>query len=188
MAQAREHPSYHPSSPRSSPGGADSYKHEGTPDTRLTAFSPEENSARSVKLLRTFSLTASEPSPVRFSSASIETYHAGSSSPHVEKDPFVSTVNSRTKAEQKLSPTASAFRPFCSAVVAHGSAQAQHGRDETSAVAGNDLAGISHSLSTELGVSRCLAISSPSRAVTESDVETYLTVCVARIFKPSSAR
>ncbi len=51
MAQPRE-PAFQHSSPDSSKGGADSYNNEGTPDTRLTAFSPQESSAKSSKLAK----------------------------------------------------------------------------------------------------------------------------------------
>lgn len=62
---------------------------EGTPDTRLTAFSPDD--ARPLKVAIEGSTAA----------------HAGT----VQHDPFV-TSTAKGKGEQKLSATASAFKPF----------------------------------------------------------------------------
>ena len=72
-------------SPHSSSGAAGSS--EGTPDTRFTAFSPED--AHPVKS------TGQNSTPQR------ATQH----------DPFIST-STRNKAEQKLSATASDFKPY----------------------------------------------------------------------------
>ncbi|KAK3322173.1 RNA recognition motif 2-domain-containing protein [Apodospora peruviana] len=168
MAQARE-TAFNPSSPHSSSAGADSYKHDGTPDTRLTAFSPDESSARSNKLMTTLSLNAAANiHPVRFNVNAAESYGAGSAA--AEKDPFIS------KPEQKLSPTASAFRPISVPLVAHGS---QNGMPGLNLGLPNDfqLLGLHNAskLSTELRISRYLVLFSASKAITVANVDDYMT-------------
>ncbi|KAK0718388.1 RNA recognition motif 2-domain-containing protein [Lasiosphaeria miniovina] len=174
MAQARE-TSFNPSSPHSSSGGADSYKHEGTPDTRLTAFSPDDSSARSNKLLKTLSLNASSDSHhVRFhANLSSEGYLGGPVG--AEMDPFVSSTTSAPKSEQKLSPTASAFRPVSISLVAHGSLNSMPGLNIGPSA---DMHLGLHStarFSTELRLSRYLFISAPSKAVSLDSVEGYIS-------------
>lgn len=147
MAQPREN-HFNPSSPRSSTGGADSFK--GTPDTRLTAFSPDDGSAKSSKLLKNFSRSASATPPVRHP---VNSYRGSVS--HLDKDPFVSPVH-----DTRLSPTASAFSPDAQAV----SFSLPH--------TGQPIATL---LSTELGVSHHLDISSSS-PLSVSEVDACLTV------------
>ncbi|KAF5522616.1 Meiosis protein mei2 [Colletotrichum aenigma] len=103
MAHNRESVVFNPSSPRSSVGGAESFK--GTPDTRLTAFSPEEGSARSSRLLKSLGQDSPDTTPSRFHSIAF-----GGAISNADKDPFVTTTSN--VALQKLSPTASAFQPF----------------------------------------------------------------------------
>ena len=95
-----------------------------------------------------------------------------------EKDPFVSTTTAAVlKAEQKLSPTASAFRPVAVPLVAHGSLAASPGM--SASLGANRQLFAPQAIarfSSELGVSRCLALYSPSRPVTITDVEDYLVV------------
>ncbi|KAH7000046.1 RNA recognition motif 2-domain-containing protein [Ilyonectria destructans] len=146
MAQPREN-HFNPSSPRSSTGGADSFK--GTPDTRLTAFSPDDGSAKSSKLLKNFSRSASATPPVRHP---VNSYRGSVS--HLDKDPFVSPVH-----DTRLSPTASAFSPDAQAV----SFSLPH--------TGQPIATL---LSTELGVSHHLDISSSS-SLSVSEVDACLT-------------
>ena len=62
---------------------------EGTPDTRFTAFSPDD--AR----------------PLKASNQDSDAAHSGAT----HQDPFV-TITARGRSEQKLSATASAFKPF----------------------------------------------------------------------------
>ncbi|RCI10754.1 hypothetical protein L249_5365 [Ophiocordyceps polyrhachis-furcata BCC 54312] len=82
MAQNRD--MENPSSPRSSSGGADSLK--GTPDTRLTTFSPDNGSSKHPQgLPRSFPATS------------------------LDKDPFVTPSH---RLGTRLSPTALAFSPF----------------------------------------------------------------------------
>jgi len=80
--------SYYKTSPNSSHDGLQSM--DATPDTKLTAFSPDD--VRSIKI----------PSASRSADTSTESCH---------NDPFVS-AGSKPKAEQKLSATASTFQPF----------------------------------------------------------------------------
>jgi len=175
MAQARE-TAFNPPSPHSSSGGADSYKHDGTPDTRLTAFSPDENSARSNKLLKPVNLdTPSGSNTVHFHVKS-EGYPAAPGS--AEKDPFVSS-SSRSKAEQKLSPTASAFRPVTIPLVANGSLAGPSGFGISQPSAAQQLnLSVGNRFSTELGLSRYIALSAPSRPITTGDVDNYFEVCL----------
>ncbi|KAI8223945.1 hypothetical protein K4K53_006715 [Colletotrichum sp. SAR 10_77] len=103
MAHNRESVVFNPSSPRSSVGGAESFK--GTPDTRLTAFSPEEGSARSSRLLKSLGQDSPDTTPSRFHSIAF-----GGAISNADKDPFIATTSN--VALQKLSPTASAFQPL----------------------------------------------------------------------------
>ncbi|KAI8186821.1 Meiosis protein mei2 [Colletotrichum sp. SAR 10_70] len=103
MAHNRESVVFNPSSPRSSVGGAESFK--GTPDTRLTAFSPEEGSARSSRLLKSLGQDSPDTTPSRFHSIAF-----GGAISNADKDPFITTTSN--VALQKLSPTASAFQPL----------------------------------------------------------------------------
>ncbi|KAL8371548.1 hypothetical protein RB595_001370 [Gaeumannomyces hyphopodioides] len=169
--------SLNPPSPHSSVGGADSYKHEGTPDTRLTAFSPEENSAKSAKLIR---ITTSSPSD---GNQAIYTAQQPSASPYrnaltqLEKDPFVSTNTPVRKQEQKLSATASAFRPFAAPLAAQGSPGSTVGTASKTPSRANPqhVLSVSPILSTDLHYSRCLVFSSPTQPVNLADVELLLS-------------
>lgn len=173
MAQVRD-ATFHPSSPHSSSAGADSYNHEGTPDTRLTAFSPDDNSARSNKLLTALSLNASSDRPVHFKVEPAEGFGGGPVA--AEKDPFFSGTTA-PKAEQKLSPTASSFRPVSVPLVAHGSLNGLPGLNVGLGVDRQLFApSVTGKFSSELGVSRYLVLYAPSHAVTLSDAEGYLEV------------
>jgi len=109
MSQSRE-TAFNASSPHSSTGHADSYKNEGTPDTRLTAFSPEDGSARSSKYYSALTLTSSDPQPLRFPGKPLNTGLRPSLS-QADKDPFT-TSHPSDKREQRLSPLASDFQPL----------------------------------------------------------------------------
>ncbi|KAI2626476.1 RNA recognition motif 2-domain-containing protein [Hypoxylon sp. NC1633] len=125
---------FHPASPHSSSGVADSYK--STPDTRLTTFSPEDGSTRSLKPLGSTTFSPEDGStrslkplgslgagtrengairyPVK-KNASQTHEHSGSfhrGNLHLDKDPFISHSDSNYKPTQKLSPTASVFSPL----------------------------------------------------------------------------
>lgn len=147
MAHLRDNP-FHPSSPHSSTGGGDSFK--GTPETRLTAFSPDESSIKSSKLLQSFTRSTSVTPLVKLPINS----HRGATS-ELDKDPFVSPAHGTT-----LSPTASTFKPVDSLL------------DFPSSHDGRLVAGV---LSTDLGLSHQLSISS-STPLSIPDVDGYLLV------------
>ncbi|KAB5570434.1 RNA recognition motif 2-domain-containing protein [Coniochaeta sp. 2T2.1] len=111
MSQPRE-TGFNPSSPHSSTGHADSYKNEGTPDTRLTAFSPEDGSAKSSKYHSSLSLPASDSQSVRFPGKPTAGFRP--SVTQADKDPFTASTTSQSaiKRNQRLSPLASDFQPF----------------------------------------------------------------------------
>ncbi|KAG8161846.1 hypothetical protein KVR01_008833 [Diaporthe batatas] len=128
---AQPHETFHPSSPPSE-GGAESYNHEGTPDTRLTAFSPLEDSSKSSRLFSALSLSDGNGNDrgqsVEFQSPT-GLHHVTSPTSFGpvarDKDPFVSSPPE--KRQTKLSATASTFRPLSTPVVstpvvAYGSA------------------------------------------------------------------
>jgi hypothetical protein len=175
MAQVRD-AAFNPSSPHSSSGGADSYNHEGTPETKLTVFSADDNSARSNKLVTALSLNGPADRPVHYHVNPVETF--GDLSAASEKDPFVSTTTV-PKSDQKLSPTASAFRPVSVPVVAHGSLNAPTGMNAAGGLGANRQLFTSQAtakFSNELGISRCLVIYSASQPISITDVEGYLAV------------
>lgn len=139
-------------SPHSSSGAVEST--QGTPDTRLTAFSPED---------------VRPPKGIKFglASASFEA---------TPQDPFVSS-GSRNKIDQKLSATASAFQPFSSKaskdgpsystpVVAYGSLIGR-GTEKTSASqlvplddAQSSEASNYGTFTSDTGASRCIRMKS----------------------------
>jgi hypothetical protein len=179
MAQARDN-TFNPSSPHSSSGGADSYKHDGTPDTRLTAFSPDESSARSTKILKSLG-SSSESQPLRFPVQQASNY--GTQGIQAEKDPFV-TSNSAVpgglggKSEAKLSPTASAFRPVSVPVVVRGSAESITPLNLSSQFsASQSIQSTTSKLSKDLGLFRDLIIASDVQVITPSAIEIFLLVC-----------
>lgn len=147
MAQAREH-SFNASSPHSSTGGADSLK--GTPDTRLTAFSPDEGSAKSTKLLKGFARSNSSTPP-----AKLPNYVHRDTPSHVDKDPFISPTHGT-----RLSPTASTFKPVINLV------------DFSLPRDGQPVASV---LSSDLGITHHLEVSSPS-SLSAAEVEGCLLV------------
>jgi hypothetical protein len=126
------HQNDNPSSPRSSSGGAESFK--GTPDTRLTAMSPDDG-PKSSSLLKSFRSVVS----------------------HMEKDPFITSMHG---VGTRLSPTASTFSPFVSSTYV----RLPDGEGP-----------ISGALSTDIGLSRILVISSPTQVSTR-EVEAILGV------------
>ncbi|KAK3939950.1 RNA recognition motif 2-domain-containing protein [Diplogelasinospora grovesii] len=170
MAQARE-TTFIPPSPNSS---SDSCKHESTPDTRLTAFSPDGNSARSNRLLEASSLSASSsPHSVLFHGGVPDGYCAGPETG--VKDPFMTGTNASIKTEQKLSPTASSFRPVSAPLVAHGSL---NGSPVVKIDAAADLNHAAQrpidKFSFDLDISRYIVLFSPTASVTIANVEDYL--------------
>ncbi|KAH6671641.1 RNA recognition motif 2-domain-containing protein [Plectosphaerella plurivora] len=95
---------YDPVSPHSSSGPAESLK--GTPDTRLTAFSPDESSARSSRLMKPANIRESGLAPILFPVKAL-TSHGHST----DRDPFTTP---KSPSASQLSPTASSFQPFAS--------------------------------------------------------------------------
>lgn len=152
MAQSRD-TMFNPQSPRPTTGVSGSFN--GTPETRLTAFSPAEGSAKSASLLSGISRSSSTTTPVK----PLITRYGGSVS-QLEKDPFV-TQNT------KLSPTASTFKPFSTP----GFIPSVH-----------IASPVASALSTDLGLSRLLNISSPT-VICKSQVEAWLTVCLSSILR-----
>ncbi|KJZ75986.1 hypothetical protein HIM_04442 [Hirsutella minnesotensis 3608] len=146
MAQVRERDTL--SSPTSSNDGAESLK--GTPDTRLTAFSPDDSSTKSSKAFQGVApATASTPRAVMAACAfkTMET---------LDKDPFVTPAY---PLATQLSPTASTFNPFSG---------------NTAVSSASDRGPLSAAFSHDIGLSRHLEISS-SGPVSTSDVATWLT-------------
>jgi hypothetical protein len=174
MAQVRD-PTFNPSSPHSSSGGADSYKNERTPETRLTVFSPDDSSTRSGRLLTTLSLGPSSEHSVQFHLKPAEGFSDAAA--NQDRDPFISDTTA-PKSGQKLSPTASAFSPVSVPLVAHGSLNGPPGLNvgigsNCELVAPQATVKFSH----EHGASRFLVLYSPSRPLTIADVENYFAVC-----------
>ena len=196
MAQARD-TGFNPSSPHSSSGAADSYKHESTPDTRLTAFSPDDNSARSNKLLnRTLTLGAATPQDAHshhfHSHNSSDGYSSVAQASGSDKDPFIST-SSVAKPDQKLSPTASSFLPVSVSgpLVAHGSVNGPQNGMQSLLSAGKPSytqqgsPKAADKFSTDLHIYRYLVFYS-LQPVTVAGVEEYLRVCVFAVLYHTS--
>lgn len=153
MAQVRERDNL--SSPRSSSGGAESFK--GTPDTRLTAFSPDNGSSRSSKFLQGLARSGSATPPGGLPASS---FGNNTNTAHLDKDPFVTPSHHHGT---RLSPTASAFSPFAGTV-------------ESPPL--SEYGPVAAALSHELGLSRHLEISAHN-SVSVSEVSIWLTVRVA---------
>lgn len=108
---------FHPSSPPSE-GGAESYKYADTPDTRLTVFSPQDDSAKSSRLLSSLTLSTEKNSvqPIKFGVNTSTSVHRMASMDSIasvihDKDPFISCTPEKTQTSTRLSATASAFEP-----------------------------------------------------------------------------
>lgn len=196
--QAREG-HFNPASPHSSSGAADSFK--GTPDTRLTTFSPEDGSARSTRAPGSLNANIREAGPIKYGMNAPQSLDRPSvlyrGSLHLDKDPFVGPADTSFKARQKLSPTASVFSPLPSALRARGSASepkrvdafsenlsqhyAQASRLSSPAANASHSNFVHDKLSTEAGISRCLVISTNTGSrLTGTEVELYLSVRVCR--------
>lgn len=187
MSQANETASNAQLSPRSSCGGGESCKQEGTPDTRLTAFSPDDGATKVTKsavVKGTDSKNATPEPHVKSQALSAATFAA---TPVVEeKDPFVST----TKPEQKLSPTASTFMPI--APITPIAPMMVHPAMNTPMVIDyRQQVGIQYAtrFSSELGISHHMVISTISgAALTSGELEDYLAVSLPfrHVFRRSS--
>ncbi|ORY63590.1 RNA recognition motif 2-domain-containing protein [Pseudomassariella vexata] len=179
---------FNPASPRSSSGAADSFK--GTPDTRLTAFSPEDGSAKSARMPHSLGRDAG---PIKFpvtSPASLDLSKSKSfyrTNLHLEKDPFVSSTGLAARSAQKLSPTASCFSPFTLSSIARGSSTDINAGIKTEASNSSSMADqslesralsasfVHPTLSTDAGLSRCLVISIRSQKVQTGNIEYYFS-------------
>ncbi|KAI0022039.1 RNA recognition motif 2-domain-containing protein [Xylariomycetidae sp. FL0641] len=169
---------FNTASPHSSSGAAESYK--GTPDTRMTTFSPEDGSAKSMRALQTLSIGNRDTGPIRFPMVATGTPRQTSSARstpfsrgnlHLDKDPFVSS-DPAAKQTQKLSPTASVFSPIPmlgsvsrNANASFSDAQSLHRTNvEPRPVEdAGDSKFVHKELSTDAGLSRCLLIT-PTRS------------------------
>lgn len=194
MQQAREG-HFNPASPHSSSGAADSLK--GTPDTRLTTFSPEDGSTRSAKALGSINVSAREAGPIEYGMKAPQSLERPGAffrnTLSLDKDPFVSSGGSSFKAGQKLSPTASVFSPLPTISTTRGPISESAGTDALlegpsqsyGQASGQSLASLSgpytnyvhEKLSTETGVSRFLIISAGiGGRMIGIEVELYLSV------------
>ncbi|KAI0200701.1 RNA recognition motif 2-domain-containing protein [Astrocystis sublimbata] len=178
---------FNPTSPHSSSGAADSFK--GTPETRLTAFSPEDGSTKSSKAPQSLKARAQDNRTLRFAPNTRGTLELPSSFVRTnllsERDPFVSSSALSASRTQKLSPTASVFLPY------HGiypsglgaELEAQQIDDATDnplpdqqSMITTQQAKLPHIvLSTDTDMSRCLLITDPGRRLRAHDVGSYLS-------------
>lgn len=184
-SQARES-GFNPSSPHSSSAKADSYKHEGTPDTHLTAFSPDENSARSNKLFTSLSLSASDPQPLRFPGKPNNVFRPTLGLQNADKDPFIA-ASSNDKPDQRLSPTANDFQPnFSLSLAAQGHEENLTRGTINSAGPYSPLVvpGIANGFSNGVGLSRYIVLQSSVQSLTADDANAFFKVCLAS--SPSS--
>lgn len=196
MSQTRDL-SFHPSSPPSE-GGADSYKHEGTPDTRLTAFSPLEDSSKSSRIFSSLTLNTGKAvaQPVKFEVPS-GIHHVSSidRTPTVrDKDPFITSTPE--KMHTRLSATASDFHPLSATpaapIVANGSSTLNTPKPlgwpatavttaNTSPYTGMRIftnGPLSNKFSRELKLSRSLRITSAVVHLTVESINEYFTVSI----------
>ncbi len=169
MSQARDI-AFHPSSPLSSSEGADSF--QATPDTRLTVFSPEDGAAKSSNF-QDASSTGTETRPTTFAIGNFR-----DSARLQDRDPFAAGAQACKSQHQKLSPTASAFRPF-TAFLSNGGIFP----DSDSRTANDHYSqAISSTLSPDLGLSRCVLFSSASKGSGPISLDSYLAVSVDACF------
>ncbi|KAI0527860.1 RNA recognition motif 2-domain-containing protein [Xylaria bambusicola] len=178
---------FNPASPHSSSGAADSFK--GTPETRLTTFSPDDGSAKSSKASQSLSVRTQE-NRLRFASTPRGTLELPSSfvraNLHSERDPFVSSSAIGASRTQKLSPTASVFLPYPSVLTNSGQVIEPIGHqrsdstgnktsDQQLATQSQQVQFAHNTLSTDLKLSRCLVIDDPRRRLRAHDVGSYLS-------------
>ncbi|KAK7938077.1 RNA recognition motif domain-containing protein [Apiospora aurea] len=152
-------------SPRSSSGAADSFN--GTPDTRLTTFSPDDGVSCSVRASHSMGLGLrdSRGTTVAASPASLDSRRR-------YRDPFVNSYG--------LSPTASSFSPQSSTPVPPASGP------PTVTATGEADGFVHQGLSTDVGLSRCLIIYVPNGApIHKVEVDNYLSVLAQRGFNLS---
>ncbi|KAI0118940.1 RNA recognition motif 2-domain-containing protein [Nemania sp. FL0031] len=178
---------FNPASPHSSSDAANSFK--GTPETRLTAFSPEDGSAKSTKAPQALNIRTQENRALRFGPVSRGALELPGSfirtNLHSDRDPFVSSSAIGANRIQKLSPTASVFLPYPGALPDDMVAQ-QVGqqRDDSISNRGSDQQLTTNTqqvkyvhaiISTDTDVSRCLVIVDQGRRLRAHDVGSYLS-------------
>ncbi|KAK1831709.1 RNA recognition motif 2-domain-containing protein [Podospora conica] len=174
MSQSNE-TTFNAQSPRSSSGGGDSYKHEGTPDTRLTAFSPDDVPAGANRLPAVAAVKQNvNPEGHGQFHGFTSTAYSATPSGEDKEDPFVSP----SKPQPKLSPTASTFMPVAMPMLAQGSLNAQ----TVYPVPGIQPLVLQYNtrFSSELGLHHHLAISSPGASLKSGDIDDYLQAIVPR--------
>lgn len=141
-------PPLNPPSPRSSTGAVESLK--GTPDTHLMTFSPGLGSGKSSSTKLPSDFISVTSSPNRFP---VDEYHSAMS--QADRDPFVTPIHG-----SRLSPTASSF---CPVLALAGYSPPRQGIS------------LSMALSTELGITRHIAVSSQD-SLSVMEVERCLMV------------
>lgn len=179
MAHNRGDHGLNSSSPHSSIGGAESLK--GTPDTRLTAFSPDEGSGKKPGIFQSLRAASAEIQPVQFPMRQL----AGAGTQGVD-DPFVTSTRSVDGRRQKLSPTATIFKPVASTLIARGSfdesSPTRNSQWITSPGYGNSQSSLRISVlpaCEPIKPSHCLAISARSEGghvLSTTEIEQYITV------------
>ncbi|KAK7747102.1 hypothetical protein SLS62_009157 [Diatrype stigma] len=196
LPQSREG-NFHPTSPHSSSGGAESFK--GTPDTRFTGFSPDDGSVRSAKVAGSLNLITRDTAQAKYPGSSpssldlSKTYYRNDL--QLERDPFVTATASAGKANQKLSPTASSFFPLHTPLVPRVSVseldlstkekmrEPNYAYPSTASrgLPEEDQCYVHSKLSTDNEMSRCLVISRlDGGKVGEVDIENYVSVSTSK--------
>ncbi|KAM0819194.1 putative RNA recognition motif 2-domain-containing protein [Seiridium cardinale] len=183
---------FNPTSPHSSSGLADSFK--GTPDTRLTAFSPEDGSTKSLRAPHSIGGDTRDSGPVKFNFGTPHSLNLPRREPlfsrdtNVDRDPFVSAGAFRFGSARKLSPTASCFAP--STLSGGRPSDSELTYVKTGEVAGDksndadlhpgpktDGVFAHQELSTDLGISRCVIVAPATQGdrLQLADVEQYIS-------------
>ncbi|KAI1862493.1 hypothetical protein JX265_009207 [Neoarthrinium moseri] len=192
-------------SPRSSNGVADSFK--GTPDTRLTAFSPEDGSTKSLRAPHSVGINGRESGPVKFNVSTPASLNLPRREPlfprdnNVDRDPFVGSGGPSSRITRKLSPTADCFAPLSGFAGTHGSEPdlscvKNEDGDEVHDILQNSASDrgtnlfVHSSLSTDLGLSRCVIVATTARggSVQIVDVDRYISVLRQRGLEVQSSK
>lgn len=185
---------FNPTSPHSSTGLVDSFK--GTPDTRFSAFSPEEGSSKSHRAPHSVGGSIRESGPIKFRFGTPHSLNLPSREPlfhrdnSVGRDPFVSSSGPDQQIGRRLSPTASSFAPSTAFLGTRSSKsdftyrKADGNTNEAAKETDQDLRSKSgdisprEELSTDVGISRCVMIMDAVRGngVRLLEVEQYISV------------
>lgn len=191
---------YNLTSPHSSNGVADSFR--GTPDTRLTAFSPEDGSTKSQRTPHSTRGSTRDKRPIRINFGAPQLLNVNYREPlyaldsNVDRDPFVSNSRSKSKTGQMLSPTASCFAPSSATSATRASepgltyprtnedAESKGQISEKKTVLDTSPDVFAHKdLSTDTGISRCVIVETTTEGdgVECADVERYISVSLPSI-------